>query len=303
MIIKISPAPISSNQTLSFVLSIYHRLLVLLCLFVALTLIDLNNALEHQEISRTITTISTTNTQIVKFRRPDICRENLLSRKASELPALVITGRIKEVYLTNLDTQQPLTINHLSVDTLGPLNNATNQRALVTINRVLKGSQDLVDSDIIVSGFNGTNASPCPNSIKPNDTWIMLLDQEADRRYTIQGQNLISLNLANLDRINAIAADEPLKRRPNIDDILCEAHYCAYGRCRVKVDENISKPESGLTLTVTNKSVECHCPDSCPPLPNPICGSDNATYTNECHLIREGCRLKKPLFVTKLYPC
>lgn len=301
MIIKSSLAPISSSI-------IYHRSFISsVSLVLLLILLIGHSQAQQQEISRTITTIS--NTQIVKLRtnklrKPDICRENLLLRKVQDLPPLVITGRIKEVYLINADTQQPQTISQLNVDTLGPLSNARDQRALVTVKRVLKGSQDLVEADILVSGFNATNASPCPNFIKPNDTWIMLLDQEADRnKYTIQGQNLISLNLANLDRINAIVADEPLKRRTSIDDILCEAHYCAYGRCRVKVDENVSKPEAGVTLTVTNKQVECHCPDSCPPIPSPVCGSDNATYTNECHLIRESCKLKKPLFVTKELQC
>ena len=212
-----------------------------------------------------------------RLRRPETCRENL-PRKSEDLPALVITGRVKEVYMAAGE-------NNNSTSSSGEPN-----RALVNIGRVIKGNQQLVGSDILVGGFNSTSATPCPNYVKPNDTYIILLNQEqgADqRRYTIQQGNLLSLNLNNLDRVNAVAADEPFKRRGPIDDILCEAHYCPFGRCRA--DE-----KGRLT---------CHCPDSCPPLPSPVCGSDNTTYTNECHLIKEGCQRQRPLFVTKEAAC
>lgn len=226
------------------------------------------------------------------MRRPESCRENL-PRKSEDLPALVITGRVREVYLAGDQPQGPINpiigSGGAIPDEQQAATTATTNRALVTIGRVIKGSQQLVGSDIIVSGFNSTSSTPCPNYVKPNDTLILLLDQETDRRYVIQGGNLLPMNLANLDRVNAIAADEPFKRRGPIEDILCEAKYCAYGRC--------------VVLNEASGEVTCKCPDSCPSAPMPVCGSDNATYTNECHLIKEGCNRQRPLFVTKESSC
>uniref|UniRef100_A0A6G1S6W8 Agrin n=1 Tax=Aceria tosichella TaxID=561515 RepID=A0A6G1S6W8_9ACAR len=248
--------------------------------------------------STTTTTTTTTSTgnqirlRSNRLRRPELCRESL-PRKSEELPVLVITGRVREVYLAGDQQQQQqpsytITTDHdqLHSASNGPV---TANRALVTVNRVIRGNQQLLGSDIVVSGFNSTSSTPCPNYVKPNDTLILLLDQESDRRYTIQGGNLLPMNLANLDRVNAIAADEPHKRRGPIEDILCEAKYCAYGRC-VVVNEAVGE-------------VACKCPDSCPNLPEPVCGSDNTTYTNECHLIKEGCARQRPLFVTKTSSC
>lgn len=221
-----------------------------------------------------------------KLRRPESCRENV-PRKSEDLPVLVVVGRVKEVY----NVAEATTSNAASTNTKESSN--TN-KALVNVGRVIKGNQQLVGSDIIVSGFNSSNSQPCPNYVKPNDTYILLLNLDgtggigADRKYTIQNNNILSLNLNNLDRINAVANDELLKRRGPIEDILCEAHYCAYGRCVANEKSN---------------QVSCQCPDSCPPLPSQVCGSDNTTYTNECFLIKEGCKRQRPLFVTKESAC
>jgi hypothetical protein len=160
----------------------------------------------------------------------------------------------------------------------------------VSVGRVIRGNPQLVGSDIIITGFNSTSSTPCPNYVKPNDTLILLLEHDSDRRYRIQGGNLLPMNLANLDRVNAIAADEPLKRRGPIEDILCETRYCPYGRC--------------VVVNEATGELACKCPDSCAHQPEaPVCGSDNATYPNECHLIKEGCARKRPLFVTKESAC
>lgn len=253
-----------------------------------------------------------------KLRRHESCRESL-PRRAEDLPVLVITGRVKEVYMassppleggdnsansssSNLPPPTPQPADQQAtfgsfflVTQYGQLGSALPppspvpvNKALVTVGRVLKGDQQLVNSDIIISGFNASTATPCPNFVRPNDTYIMLLNQEAERLYSIQGANLLNMNLNNLDRINSIAANEPIKIRGPIEDILCEAHYCPYGRC-------VANESSG--------QASCQCPDACPPWPMPVCGSDNTTYPNECHLIKEGCRRQKPLFVTKESSC
>lgn len=223
-------------------------------------------------------TTSIIRMRATKLRRPDLCRENL-PRKPEDLPVLVITGRVKEIYLAGGGGD-------------GEQTSAGPNKALVTVGRVIKGNQQLLGTDIIVAGFNATNSTTCPNYVaKQNDTLILLLNHEAaaDRRYSLQANSILSMSLQNLDRVNGLAADEPIKRRPPIEDILCEAHYCAYGRCAV-ANEQLGQ-------------VSCRCPDICPANYSPVCGSNNVTYSNECQLIMEGCRQKRPLFVTRETSC
>lgn len=221
----------------------------------------------HVSNSR-IVTLSTSSNAIRlranRLRRPEQCKENL-PKKFDDLPELVIIAKIKEVY-TSLSS----TLNSLLSSQQDATNNNNNQtvdqqlKALVNVARVFKGNQRLEGSNILVTGFNTTSSTSCPNYIKPNDTVILLLNSEAsDRSYAIQNGNLLSMSLNNLDKINAIVADEQFKRRSPIEDILCEAHYCPYGRCKVSEQQN---------------SVSCECPDICTMNYSPVCGSDNTTY-------------------------
>lgn len=240
----------------------------------------------------TITSGNSIRLRANKLRRPEQCRESL-PRKSDELPSLTIVGRVKEVYsplvtssitkVTLINNDQNTTTTSTEVDEGPSLN------AIVQIIRVIKGNQEFEDSEIVVTGFNSTSAKPCPNYVKPNDTLILLLELDSNSRsYKIHNGNMLSMNLNNLDKINALAADELQKRRGTIGDILCESHYCAYGRCKIA--------ESGT-------SVSCDCPTTCEPIQNPVCSSNNVTYTNECELVRDGCRLKKPMFVVKAKSC
>ncbi|OAD61890.1 Agrin [Eufriesea mexicana] len=58
----------------------------------------------------------------------------------------------------------------------------------------------------------------------------------------------------------------------------CEKTYCSWGATCV-VSEN------GKPL--------CQCPSDCPSTPEPVCGSDNVTYTNHCHLRKTSCLERK----------
>ncbi|XP_046614325.1 agrin-like isoform X1 [Neodiprion virginianus] len=58
----------------------------------------------------------------------------------------------------------------------------------------------------------------------------------------------------------------------------CEKTYCAWGASCV-VSEN------GRAI--------CQCPVDCPPTQQPVCGSDNVTYSNHCHLRQESCHRRK----------
>lgn len=254
--------------------------------------------------SSSTTITSTIRLRANRLRRPESCRE-ALPRRADELPALVAVARVKEVYLVSdappsvvAAQQQAAATLELPAEVTSLLQPPRVNHALVQVGRVIKGNQQLVGSDIIISGFNSSSAQPCPNYVKPNDTYILLLQPTSDgdgRKFALFNNNLLSMNLNNLDKINAIASDEPYKRRGNIEDILCEAHYCAYGRC---------------VANESTRQVSCECPTTCPSsglvggsIVGAVCGSDNNTYTSECHLIREGCRIKRPLFVTKEAAC
>lgn len=286
-----------------------RRFKLIFAIFAILAALDLIATASAQIFSSSSTSSlsSSSSTSVVRLRPsrlrhrpPESCRESL-PRKSEDLPALVITGRVKEVYLANEvasaqssatngstgtpSQQQQSMQQQMSGDT--QMGAAQQNRALVNIARVIKGNKQLTGSDIVVSGFNSSSSMPCPNYVIPNDTLIFLLEPKGDKKYSIQGSHLLSMNLNNLDRINAIAADEVYKRRPQIEDILCEAHYCPYGRCVVD-DRN---------------QTSCQCPETCPPVPAPVCGSDYTTYPSECHLIKEGCRRQKPLFVTKEAAC
>ncbi|KAL2726425.1 agrin-like isoform X1, partial [Vespula squamosa] len=58
----------------------------------------------------------------------------------------------------------------------------------------------------------------------------------------------------------------------------CEKTYCAWGATCV-VSEN------GKAL--------CQCPTNCPSNSAQVCGSDDVTYTNQCHLRQASCQKRK----------
>lgn len=221
----------------------------------------------------------------LRSRRPEACREQL-PRRPEELASVVLVARLLE---------------------LAP---AADQRALLQVRRLFRGPASLASgSNILVEGLlaapPATNNDNCPpNNPRPNDTLILMLEPQHQAassgtpiiyRPTTSTTTFFPMNLRNLERISALASGEPHKNRAPIADFLCEAHYCPYGRCR---------------LDQRNQTA-CHCPDTCDSPDQvaasgslePLCGSDNTTYPNECQLIRQGCLLKRPLFVTKLTAC
>lgn len=77
--------------------------------------------------------------------------------------------------------------------------------------------------------------------------------------------------------INRILVSEP-----------CEKTYCSWGATCV-VSEN------GKPL--------CQCPTDCPSTSEPVCGSDNMTYTNYCHLRKTSCLERKTTRVKNQGAC
>ncbi|XP_014210808.1 agrin-like [Copidosoma floridanum] len=62
---------------------------------------------------------------------------------------------------------------------------------------------------------------------------------------------------------------------------LCEKTFCALG----------------MTCVVLDGQAMCRCPDACPETYAPICGQDDVTYENHCHLRRIICQKRKEIGV------
>ncbi|KYN32911.1 Agrin, partial [Trachymyrmex septentrionalis] len=58
----------------------------------------------------------------------------------------------------------------------------------------------------------------------------------------------------------------------------CEKIYCAWGATCI-----VSENGKGL----------CQCSTDCPLTSDPVCGSDDVTYTNHCHLRQASCQNRK----------
>lgn len=69
---------------------------------------------------------------------------------------------------------------------------------------------------------------------------------------------------------------------------LCEQTYCSWGAlCVVS--------ESGRPL--------CKCPEDCPSVSKPVCGTDGVTYTNRCQMSQSSCRKRTNTVFKNEGPC
>ncbi|XP_063065047.1 agrin isoform X2 [Engraulis encrasicolus] len=61
--------------------------------------------------------------------------------------------------------------------------------------------------------------------------------------------------------------------------------------------------EFGAVCVVKNDEPVCECPEACPQVPDPVCGSDGQTYGSPCEMRAMGCALQREIRIHRKGPC
>lgn len=200
-----------------------------------------------------------------KFRHRPECRDTW-PRRSENLPPVVLTGVVESL--------------HSSSSSEGTVSSA-----LVNVKWVHKGPETLEASRITVNGLG--QADPCIENVHKSDTLILLLQPMSTPGVYTLNSTAIRVNLNNFERIQSLIADKPWRRRNEIADLPCEAHYCPFnGEC-----------------FVSNSVPSCRCIDTCSPNYEPVCGSNGETFVNECRLRADSCTRQLNLFTRHTGPC
>lgn len=196
-----------------------------------------------------------------KYRKRTECKEEW-PRRADDLGRVVLSGVIQ--------SSNPATAG-------SQLSSAS-----VYVKWVLRGPAHLEGTRITVDGFGQPES--CYPVAKRFDSLILILEDSAEGLYRLNG-TIIRVSLNNVDRIQAVIADQPFRRRPDIVDLPCETHYC---------------PNNGDCVEELDGRPNCHCITSCPHADEPVCASNQETFANDCRLRAESC-LRSQNFFTR-YP-
>lgn len=199
-----------------------------------------------------------------KYRKRTECKDEW-PRRADDLSKIVLSGVVQQPHPPTPGSQ--LT------------------SASVYVKWVLKGPEPLEGARITVDGFGQPNS--CYPAAKKFDSLILILEESAEGLYRLNG-TVFRVSLNNIDRIQAVIADQPFRRRADIADLPCEVHYCPFNAdC---VEESDGRPT-------------CRCVTSCPSSDQPVCGSNQETFASECRMRAESCLRNENIFIRHVGSC
>lgn len=199
-----------------------------------------------------------------KYRKRTECREEW-PRRADDLPKVVLSG----------------VVQHTNPPSAGSMLSSAN----IFVKWVIKGPEQLEGTRITVDGFGRPDSCyPIPKSF---DSVILLLEESTSGLYRLNG-TVFRVNLNNLDRIQSVVADQAYRRRPDIPDQACESNYC---------------PNNADCVEESDGQTRCQCPTSCSTVHEPVCGSDQETYVNECRLRADSCAKGQNVFIKHTGTC
>lgn len=198
-----------------------------------------------------------------KYRHRPECRD-LWPRRSENLPPVVLTGVVESLY--------------------PPPSGSLIPSGSVYVKWIHKGLKTLEGTRITIDGLG--QPDPCLETIRKSDTLIFLLEPVTDGLFRLNS-TAIRVNLNNLDRIQSLISDKPWRRRSEIPDLPCEAHYCPFnGEC-----------------FVSNGVPSCKCIDTCSHAYEPVCGSNGETFINECRLRADSCIRQLNIFTRYVGSC
>lgn len=200
-----------------------------------------------------------------KFRHRPECRDTW-PRRSENLPPVVLTGVVESLFLSSTGE-------------------SVANSALVHVKWVHKGPETLEGTRITVNGLGQTD--PCSDNVSKSDTLILLLQPMSNPAEYNLNSSAIRVNLNNFERIQALIADRPWRRRNEIADLTCEAHYCPFN----------------AECFASNGVAHCRCIEFCASNYEPVCGSNGETFVNECRFRADSCARQLNLFIRHIGPC
>ncbi|KAK7884834.1 hypothetical protein WMY93_027957 [Mugilogobius chulae] len=61
--------------------------------------------------------------------------------------------------------------------------------------------------------------------------------------------------------------------------------------------------DHGAVCVVKNNDPVCECPEACPQMSDPVCGSDRQSYGSPCEMRAMSCALQKAIHIQHKGPC
>ena len=161
----------------------------------------------------------------LKYGKRTECKDSWPWR-LDDLPKIVLTGVVEQ--------------------SLPPTPGSQLLAAAVYVKWVLRGPEQLEGSRITVDGFGQPDS--CYQKIQKFDSLILMLQESAEGLYRLNG-SVFRVSLNNMDRMQAIIADQPYRKRAEIADLPCETQYC---------------PNNADCIEESGGRTKCQCIVSCP---------------------------------------